>query len=117
MTHPNPCPLRVPTVSPPCPHVHVPPSDSRPGPQVDRSVTGLVAQQQCVGPLHTPLADVAVVALSHFDTVGAATALGEQPIKGLLDPAAGARLALTEALTNLVFARITELKVSTATAR
>lgn len=82
--------------------------------QVDRSVTGLVAQQQCVGPLHTPLADVAVVALSHFDTVGAATALGEQPIKGLLDPAAGARLALTEALTNLVFARITDLRVSTA---
>lgn len=80
--------------------------------QVDRSVTGLVAQQQCVGPLHTPLADVAVVALSHFDTVGAATALGEQPIKGLLDPAAGARLALTEALTNLVFARITDLRVS-----
>jgi len=37
--------------------------------KVDRSVTGLVAQQQCVGPLHTPLADVAVVALSHFDTV------------------------------------------------
>ncbi|XP_064357235.1 phosphoribosylformylglycinamidine synthase-like [Dromaius novaehollandiae] len=78
--------------------------------KVDRSVTGLVAQQQCVGPLHTPLADVAVVALSHFDTVGAATALGEQPIKGLLDPAAGARLALTEALTNLVFARVTDLR-------
>ncbi|KAF1761804.1 hypothetical protein GCK72_010061 [Caenorhabditis remanei] len=38
--------------------------------KVDRSVTGLVAQQQCVGPLHTPLADVAVAALSHFDTVG-----------------------------------------------
>lgn len=37
--------------------------------QVDRSVTGLVAQQQCVGPLHTPLADVAVVALSHFSQV------------------------------------------------
>uniref|UniRef100_A0A1I7T2F5 Phosphoribosylformylglycinamidine synthase n=1 Tax=Caenorhabditis tropicalis TaxID=1561998 RepID=A0A1I7T2F5_9PELO len=36
--------------------------------KVDRSVTGLVAQQQCIGPLHTPLADVAVVALSHFDT-------------------------------------------------
>ncbi len=32
-------------------------------------MTGLVAQQQCVGPLHTPLADVAVTALSHFDTV------------------------------------------------
>ncbi|ETN79120.1 hypothetical protein NECAME_10009 [Necator americanus] len=35
--------------------------------KVDRSVTGLIAQQQCVGPLHTPLADVAVVALSYFD--------------------------------------------------
>lgn len=37
--------------------------------KVDRSVTGLVARQQCVGPLHTPLSDVAVVALSYFDTV------------------------------------------------
>lgn len=37
--------------------------------KVDRSVTGLVAQQQCVGPLHTPLADVAVIGLSYFDTV------------------------------------------------
>ncbi|XP_075763246.1 phosphoribosylformylglycinamidine synthase [Pelodiscus sinensis] len=78
--------------------------------KVDRSVTGLVAQQQCVGPLHTPLADVAVVALSPFETVGAATALGEQPLKGLIDPGAGARLAVGEALTNLVFARITDLR-------
>nr|XP_056719462.1 phosphoribosylformylglycinamidine synthase [Euleptes europaea] len=78
--------------------------------KVDRSVTGLVAQQQCVGPLHTPLADVAVVALSPFETVGGATALGEQPLKGLIDPAAGARLAVAEALTNLVFARVTDLK-------
>lgn len=80
--------------------------------QVDRSVTGLVAQQQCVGPLHTPLADVAVVALSPFSLEGAATAIGEQPIKGLVCPAAGARMAVGEALTNLVFARITALKVS-----
>lgn len=80
--------------------------------QVDRSVGGLVAQQQCVGPLHTPLADVAVVALSHQDTVGAATALGEQPIKSLLDPKVAARLAVTEALTNLVFALVTDLRVS-----
>lgn len=75
-------------------------------------MTGLVAQQQCVGPLHTPLADVAVVALSPFETVGGATAIGEQPIKGLIDPAAGARLAVTEALTNLVFACVSDLKVS-----
>ncbi|KAG7487705.1 hypothetical protein MATL_G00026240 [Megalops atlanticus] len=78
--------------------------------KVDRSVTGLVARQQCVGPLHTPLADVAVVALSPFSLQGAATAVGEQPIKGLVCPAAGARMAVGEALTNLVFARVTALK-------
>ncbi|CAN9500611.1 unnamed protein product [Ophioblennius macclurei] len=78
--------------------------------KVDRSVTGLVAQQQCVGPLHTPLADVAVVALSPFGVQGAATSIGEQPIKGLVCPKAGARMTVGEALTNLVFARITALK-------
>ncbi|KAF0296286.1 Phosphoribosylformylglycinamidine synthase [Amphibalanus amphitrite] len=79
--------------------------------KVDRSVTGLVAQQQCVGPFHTPLADVAVVTLSHYDTVGAATSIGEQPIKALLNPEAGARLSVAEAITNLVFAPVTSLKV------
>lgn len=78
--------------------------------KVDRSVTGLIAQQQCVGPLHTPLADVAVIALSHWDTVGSATAIGEQPIKGLLNPAAGARMSVAESLTNMVFAKITSLE-------
>jgi phosphoribosylformylglycinamidine synthase len=77
--------------------------------KVDRSVTGLVAQQQCVGPLHTPLADVAVVASSHFERHGLATAVGEQPIKGLLSPAAMARLAVAEAVTNLMFAGISKL--------
>ena len=37
--------------------------------KVDRCVTGLIAQQQCVGPLHTPLADVGVTTISHFSTV------------------------------------------------
>ncbi|EDV24919.1 uncharacterized protein TRIADDRAFT_56338 [Trichoplax adhaerens] len=79
-------------------------------PLVDRSVTGLVAQQQCVGPLHTPLADVGVVALSHFNTVGSAIALGEQPFKMFINPAAGARLTVGEALTNIVFAQLSSLK-------
>lgn len=78
--------------------------------KVDRCVTGLVAQQQCVGPLHTPLADCAIIALSYYDLVGSATSIGTQNIKGLLDPAAGARLSLGEALTNLVFAGISELE-------
>lgn len=73
---------------------------------------GLVAQQQCVGPLQTPLADVAVMALSHQELIGAATALGEQPVKSLLDPKVAARLAVSEALTNLVFALVTDLRVS-----
>lgn len=74
-------------------------------------MTGLVAQQQCVGPLHTPVADVAVTSLSYVDIVGAATAIGEQPIKMLVNACAGARMCLGEALTNLMFAKITELKV------
>ena len=120
--------------------------------QVDRHVTGLIAQQQCVGPLQLPISDVAVMAQTHFGYTGAATAIGEQasaqcrapadtfpvrmccwwthcavtalltaksivliihrrnnfscpyvqPYKGLINPEAMARLALGEALTNLV---------------
>ncbi len=77
--------------------------------KVDRAVTGRIARQQCCGPLHLPLADVAVVAQSHLGTTGGATAIGEQPVKGLLDPAAMARLTVGEALTNLVWARVTAL--------
>ncbi|TVU45393.1 hypothetical protein EJB05_04880 [Eragrostis curvula] len=75
--------------------------------KVDRSVTGLVAQQQTVGPLQLPLADVAVISQSYTDLTGGACSIGEQPIKGLLNPKAMARLALGEALTNLVWAKVT----------
>ena len=70
---------------------------------------GLVAQQQCCGSLQLPVADVAVLAQAHTGVTGAATAIGEQPLKGLVDPAAMARLALGEALTNLVWAAATGL--------
>ena len=78
--------------------------------KVDRSVTGLVAQQQCVGPLQLTLSDVAVIAQSHFGSTGAATAIGERPILGLLDPGAMARMSLAEALTNLVWAPVSHLQ-------
>ncbi|CAD5113783.1 DgyrCDS2951 [Dimorphilus gyrociliatus] len=78
--------------------------------KVDRSVTGLVAQQQCVGPLHTPVADVGVVALSYFSKYGTATSIGEQPIKTLVDAEKGARMAVGESLTNLVWAFISDLR-------
>jgi len=78
--------------------------------KVDRSVTGLVAQQQCVGPLQIPLSNVAVTAHSHFSTTGTAVSCGEQPIKGLVDAAAMARMTVAESLTNLVWARISGLQ-------
>jgi phosphoribosylformylglycinamidine synthase len=77
--------------------------------KVDRSVTGLIARQQCCGPLQLSVADVAITAQSHFGTTGAAIAIGEQPIKSLVDVKAGARMAVAEALTNIVWARISHL--------
>lgn len=78
--------------------------------KVDRSVTGLCAQQQCVGPLQLPLADVGVVAHSHFGITGTAFACGEQPIKGLIDSAAMARMTVAEAMTNLMWAKISKIE-------
>jgi len=78
--------------------------------KVDRSVTGLIARQQCCGPLQLTVGDVAVIAQSHFGLTGAATSIGEQPIKMLVNPKAGARMAVGEALTNIVWAKITRLE-------
>jgi phosphoribosylformylglycinamidine synthase len=78
--------------------------------KVDRAVTGLIAQQQCVGPLHTPLSDCGVVSLSFFDTKGIASSIGEQPLKGLISPHALGRMSVAEAITNIAGAKITSLK-------
>ncbi|KAI5060543.1 hypothetical protein GOP47_0024963 [Adiantum capillus-veneris] len=78
--------------------------------KVDRCVTGLVAQQQTVGPLQLSLSDVAVIAQSYTGLTGGACAIGEQPVKGLLNPKAMARLAVGEALTNLVWAKVSALE-------
>ena len=77
--------------------------------KVDRSVGGLIARQQCAGPRQLTVCDVSVIAQSHFGRTGAAIAIGEQPIKGLVSPSAGARMSVAEALTNLVWARISAL--------
>jgi len=78
--------------------------------KVDRAVTGLIVRQQCCGPLQLPVSDVAVLAQSYFAESGVAFAIGEQPIKMLVDPAAGARMAVGEALTNLVWAKVVDLE-------
>jgi phosphoribosylformylglycinamidine synthase len=78
--------------------------------KVDRSVTGLIAKQQCVGPLQLTLSDIAVIAQSHFGLTGAAISIGEQPIKGLLSPQAMARMSVGEALTNIIWAKVSRLE-------
>ncbi len=77
--------------------------------KVDRSVTGLIARQQCCGPLQLTVSDVAVIAQSHFGVTGAACSIGEQPLKELIDPAAMARMSVAEALTNIVWAEVSDL--------
>lgn len=74
--------------------------------KVDRSVTGKIARQQCVGPLQLPLSDCGVVALDYRGTRGIATALGHAPQAGLADPCKGSILSVAEALTNIVWAPI-----------
>ncbi len=78
--------------------------------KVDRSVTGLIAQQQCSGPLQLTVADVAVIGQSHFGLTGAAISIGEQPLKGLISPAAMARMSVAEAITNIVWAKVSGLE-------
>ena len=78
--------------------------------KVDRSVTGLIARQQCAGPLQLTISDVAVIAQGHFGLTGAAISIGEQPIKGLISPQAMARMSVGEALTNIVWAQVGSLE-------
>ena len=72
--------------------------------KVDRCVGGRVAKQQCCGPLQLPLNNVAVMAMDYDGQDGIATSMGHSPIIGLIDAAEGAKSAITESLTNLVWA-------------
>ena len=75
--------------------------------KVDRSVTGKVARQQCVGEIQLPLADCGVVALDYRGQAGIATSIGHAPQAAMVDPAAGSVLAIAESLTNIVWAPLT----------
>ncbi|MFC6440561.1 phosphoribosylformylglycinamidine synthase [Pseudobowmanella zhangzhouensis] len=76
----------------------------------DRTVTGLVARDQMVGPWQIPVADVAVTAAA-FDTYhGEAMSMGERTPVALLNHAAAARMAVAESITNIAAANIGELK-------
>ena len=72
--------------------------------KVDRSVTGLIALQQCCGEIQLPLNNLAVTAIGYDNKEGIATSLGHAPVAGLIDSGAGSRLSIAEALTNIVWA-------------
>ncbi len=72
--------------------------------KVDRCVGGKVAKQQCAGALQLPLNNVGVMALDFKGKEGIATSIGHSPISGLINPEAGSRNSITEALTNIIWA-------------
>lgn len=76
--------------------------------KVDRCVGGRVAKQQCAGPLQLPLNNLGVMALDFNGKEGVATSIGHAPIAAMADAAAGSRNAIAEALTNLVWAPISQ---------
>jgi phosphoribosylformylglycinamidine synthase len=76
--------------------------------KVDRCVTGKVAKQQCVGPLQLPLNNCGVMALDYNGKEGVATSIGHAPISALIDPVAGSRNSIAEALSNIIWAPLEE---------
>ncbi|TCN79062.1 phosphoribosylformylglycinamidine synthase [Vibrio crassostreae] len=76
----------------------------------DRSVTGLVARDQMVGPWQVPVANCAVTAASYDSYHGEAMSLGERTPVALLDFGASARLAVGEAITNIAATNIGDIK-------
>lgn len=76
--------------------------------KVDRSVTGRGAVQQTAGEIQLPLNDLAVVAMDYQGNKGIATSIGHAPVVAMISPGAGSRIAVGEALTNLVWAPLVD---------
>jgi phosphoribosylformylglycinamidine synthase len=76
----------------------------------DRTVGGLISRDQCVGPWQVPVSDVAVTLADYRHHAGEAMAIGERTPVALLDAAASARLAVCEAVTNILAADIASLR-------
>jgi phosphoribosylformylglycinamidine synthase len=75
----------------------------------DRSITGMVAREQMVGPWQVPVADAAVTTLAYDTYCGEAMAMGERTPLALLDAPASGRMAIAEAITNIASTRIKSL--------
>lgn len=75
----------------------------------DRSITGLVARDQMVGPWQVPVADCAVTLADHHGLLGEAMSMGERTPLAVIDAPASGRMAIGEAITNIVAADIQQL--------
>ena len=76
----------------------------------DRSVGGMVARDQMVGPWQVPVADCAVTTVTYDSNAGEAMAMGERTPLALVNGPASGRMAIGEALTNISAARIGSIK-------
>ncbi len=76
----------------------------------DRSVGGMTARDQCVGPWQMPVADNAITLMGYATYRGEVMAMGEKGPLALIDAPASGRMAVTEALMNLFAARIEKLE-------
>ena len=76
----------------------------------DRTVTGMVARDQMVGPWQVPVADCAVTTVSYDSFAGEAMAMGERTPLALLDGPASGRMAVAEAITNIAAASIADIR-------
>ena len=76
----------------------------------DRSVSGMVARDQMVGPWQVPVADCALTTVTYDSTAGEAMAMGERTPLALIDGPASGRMAIGEAITNISAARIANIK-------
>lgn len=75
----------------------------------DRSVTGLIARDQMVGPWQVPVSDVAVTLAGYETNIGEAFAIGERAPLALINAPASGRMAIGEAITNIAAAQIDDL--------
>ena len=81
----------------------------------DRTVGGLCARDQMVGPWQVPVADVAVTLMGFAGYAGEAMAMGERTPLALIDAPASGRMAVGEAITNIAaapVARLADIKLS-----
>ena len=76
----------------------------------DRTVTGMVARDQMVGPWQVPVADCAVTTVSYDTCAGEAMAIGERAPLAIIDGPASGRMAVAEAITNIAAAPIASIK-------